>query len=578
MGSIAGLLKIIYFFVTTVVVGVLVFLTLRKRKKNYDDAIIDLERNKNLIISGSILGELNKVEALINNKELEERYNYWKAKFKEIKDKDVVRITDKLINVEDSLKDKKYKEVDEELCEIEYDIYIAKSKSESLLEEIREITLSEERNREIVTKLKTDYRAIYLQYNNSNKSDYSFIQKTLELQFENVDKLFSAFEIAMENNVYSEVGKIVKALDDTIGNLKIVIDEAPSIVLMGEKMIPARIKDIQKQANKLKEDDYNLDYLLIDHNIEETEKKVRDIFDRLKVLNLEDSIFELRTILDAFDTLYQDFEKEKRSKKMFDECIRTVILKCKTLNKTIEEQKSKLSDMKYSYDMNDDNVKIIDELAKEVKTCEEAYNKNMEQFRNKSQAYSRLYKEMERINVRLVKVEEKLDFINRSLGSLKEDEVRAREQKIAINNIIKQTKKHLSSYKLPCIPKEFVTEYNEATDALREMSIELKKQPISISVLNMRVDNARDLALKVYNTAYTTVKRASMAENAIVYGNRFRAVNKEINTGLSRAEKMFFKGMYNEALTEAIKSINVVEPGIKDKLLDEYKEEYGLEE
>ena len=54
----------------------------------------------------------------------------------------------------------------------------------------------------------------------------------------------------MENNVYSEVGKIVKALDDTIGNLKIVIDEAPSIIMMGEKMIPTRIKDIKKQSTR----------------------------------------------------------------------------------------------------------------------------------------------------------------------------------------------------------------------------------------------------------------------------------------------------------------------------------------
>ena len=58
----------------------------------------------------------------------------------------------------------------------------------------------------------------------------------------------------------------------------------------------------------------------------------------------------------------------------------------------------------------------------------------------------------------------------------------------------------------------------------------------------------------------------------------FRAVNKEINNGLSRAEKLFFKGMFNESLSEAIRSLNVVEPGIKDKLLDEYKEEYGIEE
>ncbi len=578
MGNIMSLITIIYFIITLITIGVVIYLTIKKKVKTYDDIIIDLERNKNLIISGNILSELNKVESLINNKELEEKYNYWKKRFKDIKDKDVVEITDKLIDVEDYLANKKYKEVDEILANIEYDIYMAKAKSLSLLNDIEEITLSEERNREIVTKLKTEYRQIYLQFNNSNKNDYSLILNTLELQFENVDKLFSAFEIAMENNVYSEVGKIVKALDDTIGNLKIVIEEAPSIILMGERMIPTRIKDIRKQADKLLEDGYNLDYLKIDYNISESEKKVRDIFDRLKVLNLEDSIFELRTILDYFDRLYQDFEKERLAKKMFDDYIRTVILKCKKLKDIISGVQGKIADIKYSYDLTDDDVKIIEELSKEIRICEDGYNKTMEQFRNKTTAYSRLTKEMERTNIKLVKIEEKLDYTLRSLGSLKEDEIRAREQQDAIKNIMKQTKEHIGSYKLPVIPKEFYTEYQEASDALKEMSLELEKKPISINILNTRVDTARDLALKVYNTAYSTIKRASMAENAIVYGNRFRAVNKEINNGLTKAEKLFFKGMFNESLSEAIKSLNVVEPGIKDKLLEEYKEEYGIEE
>ena len=579
MEAIMKLITVIYFIITIIVVVVTAVLTIRKKRKSYNEFIIELERSKNLIISGNILSELNKVESLINNKELEEKYDSWKKQFKSIKDNDVVRITDRLIEVEDYLANNRYKEVDDILSSIEYDIYMAKAKSIKLLEDIQEITLSEERNREKVTKLKTDYRKIYLQYNNSNKNDYALILNTLELQFENVDKLFSAFEIAMENNVYSEVGKIVKALEDTIGNLKIVIDEAPSIILMGEKMIPSRIQDIKKQANKLKEDGYNIDYIKVDYNISEAEKKVRDVFDRLKVLNLEDSIFELRTILViVFEKIYQAFEEEKKSKKLFDDYIRTVIIKCKDLNKTLDELQNKVPDIKYSYDLTDDDIKIIGDLAKEVRLCEEAYNKNMEQFRSKSQPYSRLAKEMERISVKLIKIEETLDYTRRSLGSLKEDEIRAREQQDAIKNIMRQTKNHIYSYKLPIIPKEFITEYQEANDALREMGLELEKKPISITVLNTRVDTARDLALKVYNTAYTTIKRAAMAENAIVYGNRFRAVNKEINNGLSRAEKLFFKGMFNESLSEAIKSLNVVEPGIKDKLLEEYKEEYGIEE
>ena len=568
-----NMITIAYFIVTVIVVVVCYFLAKRNTRKQQENTLITLERNKNLIISGSILSELNKVEALINNKDLEDKYNYWKSLFKEIKDTDVPNITDELLTIEESIGLKNFRDFSEDLARIEFEIYMAKSKAQKLLDDIKEITLSEQRNREIVTKLKADYRNVFMQYNNADKVDYELIQVPLELQFENVDKLFSAFEMAMENNVYSEVGKIVKALDDTIGNLKMVVEEAPSIILMGKSLIPNRIEEVSKIHDKMVQEGFNLDYLNIEYNITESEKKVADVFDRLNVLNLEDSIFELRTILDYFDRLYTDFDKERISKKLFDDYIRSVILKCKKLKKVINNLSNKIDDIKYSYDLTDDDVKIISDLGKELDECETLYEEVITKFREKNTAYSRLTKEMEKINHRILKAEDKLDYTLRSLGSLKEDEIRAREQLDEIKSIIKQARTHINSYKLPVVPKNYYIELEEANEAIKDMIIELEKKPISIKTLNTRVDTARDLVLKLFNTSIEIVKTASMAENAIVYGNRYRYTNSNINSGLTRAEREFFKGNFKTSLEYAINSINVVEPGIHKRLLDAYQNE-----
>ena len=80
----------------------------------------------------------------------------------------------------------------------------------------------------------------------------------------------------------------------------------------------------------------------------------------------------------------------------------------------------------------------------------------------------------------------------------------------------------------------------------------------------------------MYNTSLEIVKTASMAENAIVYGNRYRAINSNINNGLTKAEREFNKGNFKESLEYAINSINVVEPGIHKRLLDAYKKERDM--
>ena len=159
------LLGISYYVVSVIVIVIVLNLINRREKKKYQDEINTLERDKNLIISSSILSELNKVEALVNNEKMQEAFEDWQERFKEIKDVEVPKITDALIEIEDCFQDKRYKELNEKIAKVELDILYVKTKANFLLDEIKEITLSEERNRETITKLKFKYREIITKYN-----------------------------------------------------------------------------------------------------------------------------------------------------------------------------------------------------------------------------------------------------------------------------------------------------------------------------------------------------------------------------------------------------------------------------
>lgn len=559
------ILGIAYLILAIILVVVVLVLINKHDKKKLQGILTNLELDKNLIISANILTELNKVGSLINNKNLEIKYNNWKERYKQIKEVDMPSLENKLNDLEALIRDKKYKDFVKDSSKLELEIYYIKSKSDFLLDEIREITLSESKNREIVTKLKKDYRDIYLKYNNS-PSDYEGINNTIELQFENIDKLFNAFELAMENNDYSEASKIVKALADNIGNIGIIIDEASSIILMGKKLIPDKIEDVKKIYDRMIKEGYLLDYLNIDYNISEAEKKLADIFDRLKVLNVNDSIIELKTILDYFDGLYGDFDKEVEAKKNYDSLSRKIAIKNKKLSAIIKNIISKIEDIKFSYDLLDEDVKVIDDLNLTIKGLQNDYDIIIENFRNKSFSYSQLYKELELINNRVSVTEEKVEQTVKFLSSLKDDEIRAREQLDEIKNILESSKEKMESFKLPIIPKDYYVELSEANDALDNMIDELNKKPISIRVLNLRVDTARDLVLKLHKNTSETIKNASLAESTIVYSNRFRYNNK-INNALNRAEDYFYEGRYSEALELAIKAVSDVNPNIYNEVM-----------
>ena len=564
------LLAVAYYILTIIIVIIVLNLINRKEKNKLKKEIDKLETEKNLVISASMLSELNKVEALVNNDEMKEKFEDWKKRFNDIKDIEMPKITDSINEIEELYENHNFKELKGMLLKVDFDLNNLKTKASFLLDEIKDVTLSEERNRETIIKLKAQYRDIVSTYKDY-ENEYELIKTPLELQFENVDKLFHAFEASMEQNAYTEVGKIVKAVADIIDNLKIVIEETRPIINLGKNLIPKKIEDIKSIAEKMTREGYNLEYLNIDYNIEEANKKIQDIFQRLNVLNIEDSLFELKTMHDYFDSLYNDFDKEKISKKIYEDYSRSILIKATKLEKINNELYKKIDDIKYSYDLNDEEVSVIIEIKEEIMNIRASYDKIVDIARSHVLSYSKLAKEMENINSKLVKTEEKLNGALKNLGSLKEDELRAREQLEEIKKILNQTKEKIRSFKLPTIPKNYYVELAEAMEAINELVKALDKRPISIKILNLRVDTARDLVLKVYNTVNETIKTAKMAETAIVYGNRYRVTNKEVDFGLIKAENNFLKGNFKNSLENAINAINLVEPGIYKRLLEEYR-------
>ena len=77
----------------------------------------------------------------------------------------------------------------------------------------------------------------------------------------------------------------------------------------------------------------------------------------------------------------------------------------------------------------------------------------------------------------------------------------------------------------------------------------------------------------MHNTSNELVKTAILAENAIMYGNRYRAKKQYVDDGLNKAELLFIKGEYKKALELSLNTIDIIEPGIYKKLLGLYEKD-----
>lgn len=557
--------------IVIILIIVLIVVLKRKRKNYYLKLCKNLDTEKNLIGSTPVLLELSKLEPIIKNEKMEEKYQKWQDEFAYIKDEELPKIDDLLIELDTLIDKKEYNLAKSKISKCEIGLYKAKERANYLLDQIKEITLSEEKYRNIITKLKTKYRELNKEYQ-EHKNLYEEMAEAIELQLENIEKRFLEFETAMDQNQYTDVVHIVKALDTMIEHMEIVISEVPDLLLMCKQMVPKRVKEIEDTKEKMESDGYPLDFLSIDDNMAEAKKNVSVILDRIKVLNLEDCMFELKTILDYLDSIFVAFEKERLSRKVYEEASKDFEKKLNKTVKLVTDIYEQLDDIENMYDLNKEDVKIIDEVNKDLIVIKDDHHKMLEKVKNKATPYSSVNDEVEKLSNRLKQVESTLDIALKSLGNMYEDEQRAREQLEEIERLLKECKEKMREYKLPVIEDRYFVELSEANEAILEVIKELSKKPIAIKTLNTRVDTARDLVLKLYNTTVSMIKTAKMSEMAIVYGNRYIPLHEDIEEGINRARNLFFKGDYTSSLKVSVDTIKLVDDNFERKLLAYEKE------
>lgn len=548
--------------ITILTAAILIFITYmlvrRKSTKQYKNKITELDIEKNQLINVRILSEITKVRTLVKTDNLQHKLEDWDKTFNNIKDKMLPELTDEISEVDFMVDRYDFKSAIRKMATIEMKIDKLKRKSQKLIEEIQIITNSEERNRALITKLKVEYRELQSKFNN-NEKEYGELVERLTEEFKLIDEKFLSFETAMDNNDYVEVEKIIESLEEKINWLREILEKIPQILLMATVLIPGKVEEIKLQYSRMIRDGYTLDYLKVEYNLEEIKKKVDGILTDVHKLELDDVEIELKTILEYFNSLFGDFDKEKECKDLYKEGCKKFRYKLEKVNKVVYDIYIQIDDIKVTYDLTDEEINRFSILNKNLEEINVNYKKLLNDGKNKAFAYTKLHDDLESLEIKLSRLQDDLDYQLKSITSMKDDEYRAKEQLNTIQDLLKKSKMKLKDYKLPVIPSNYYVELKEAQDAIKEIIKELDKKPIVIKILNIRVDTARDLVFKIYNKTNDMIKISYLSEKMIIYGNRYRSTYKEIEQGLENATTLFYKGQYEESLKTSIEAIKFVE-------------------
>ncbi len=135
------LIVITYIIIAIVLILFALFCIKRRKIKNCRRELEELDKEKNEIESAPVISELTKLETIIKNDKIEEKYKKWVETFESIKHTDVSKINDMIIDLDALLDRKDLKEYDESVAKLELEIYKARTATDNLLDEIKDINI-----------------------------------------------------------------------------------------------------------------------------------------------------------------------------------------------------------------------------------------------------------------------------------------------------------------------------------------------------------------------------------------------------------------------------------------------------
>ena len=95
--------------IALIVLIVILHLVRKAELKYYKNKVKNLEIERNMIASTPVLLELSKVEPIIKNDKMEEKYNKWQEKFEDIRTRRLTVIDDMLIDLDIYVDKRDYK-------------------------------------------------------------------------------------------------------------------------------------------------------------------------------------------------------------------------------------------------------------------------------------------------------------------------------------------------------------------------------------------------------------------------------------------------------------------------------------
>ena len=526
-----------------------------------------VEKRYNNVKSVPLPFKLNKAVALARvNPEILENVNDFKNNFEEIQEnfKSIVHV---LAETEDVLvigKSKHAKlnlqDLNQMLNQIEKQVDQLNSRLDSILEEENQQRGQITELKEMFRQAKTDLTARSVQLSPSLPA--------LESRLGEIEKAFTSFEEWMYASEFGKAKEKMEEIQINLDELRHWIDELPELIGLANGVIPKQIDEIAELTKRLNAKQVYTRHLEVENNlalIQETTQQDQISLSRCQVTAVQEHLRENQKRLAQLLTSLQKEETAKEDVSKHIELLGSGLTEIKNMHGQLTEHLKKDAGRFGWENLND----LLIEKQKSIGLLEASLLQSTKVIEENSMPSSSLMLKLKESLQDVHNAKNDLSHAFERLSSARNDEDRAKKQLLKLHLIMNEIQVKIRKFKLPVISETYEGDLRKSYQYVNSIAKLLEESPLDIQLLNATVNDAIDHIYKLYNNVNNLVGTVEMIENTIVYGNKYRSQDAELDTQLTRAELLFRNGDYTQAIKVAIAAVEAVQPKHFEGLIKE---------
>lgn len=541
-----------------IVLGVLIFVLVKFvfMRRSANRQIRELER-KYSYLDALLIGQdsqyIKRLEMISRTNLLYvDIYNNYSKRFKHIYDIDDKFAEGVIKQLNALVASKQYRNIKKVIIEGRKAVEIVEKNVLELDAELRALIKPEEEARQIILKLKEDFRSVKQIYY-ANSSDLEMASSSFEKVFKKVEKQFEDFEAHVESAEYEDANTIIPTISKVLGVLHEVLDEMPKLCVLVNSILPEKIRNLTEEEEKMAAGKYPLHHLLVQQAINSYNARLDAM--RKKLLNLDtNGIEEMSSQIQIeIEEMIDNFQKEIEAKEFFNQNCDIAYQNVLELEKTFLRLCSIIPEMNRVYAIEDSDNARIESLRENVNKLGSA-KRSLDTYIHSStkQPYTLLKNKLDDLISDYDLVLEGVNSFRVFLDGLKSSSEEAYTMVFSYYYRLKQCEALIRRINIPEHGAKHAAKIATCYELLNEIDRQIKTIPIDVAFINEKVEELKTTANSVCEDVEKEASVEQLAESAIVYANRDRMHQNDVHRQLNICEKEFYQGDFDRAYHDAV--------------------------